>query len=202
MSISRRLSALLAGAALLGAALGPVCLGPRGAAAQERGWTGNANFTPGFKFLDEDDWDPVDLQGSFGGEVDARPRPWPVNLAVGLRLSSGADEVGVLDVEGATVELTVGLKKVFEPSGNPIRPFVGGGAALVAAAVTQETASGDLDDDDAGVGFYLSGGIFWTINEHFNVGFEARYTDAEVTLFGRDVEAGGVHVGGLVGYHW
>jgi opacity protein-like surface antigen len=176
------------------------------AAAQEpspeRDWTGNLNGFLGFKGLDEDDWEPVELHGAIGGEIDVRHRTWPISLAAGLRLTSASDEVGVFDVVGSTVELTAGLKKVFEPRGSIIRPFVGGGVALVAARLDQETPAGDVDDDDAAVGFYVDGGLYWLINRQFNIGLDVRYTDAEVTLFGVDREAGGLHVGALLGFHW
>jgi opacity protein-like surface antigen len=176
------------------------------AAAQEqrpeRDWTGNLNGFFGFKALDEDDWEPVELQGAIGGEIDFRHRSWPISLAAGLRLTSASDEEGIFDIVGSTVELTAGVKKVFEPGRSIVRPFIGGGVALVAARVDRETPAGDVDDDDAGVGFYVDGGIYWLINQQFNIGLDVRYTDAEVTLFDTDREAGGLQVGALLGFHW
>ena len=56
-------------------------------------------------------------------------------------------------------------------------------------------------DDDA-IGFWIGGGIYWTLGEHFNIGFDLRWSKAEVTINGVDGEAGGGHAGLLLGYHW
>jgi hypothetical protein len=48
----------------------------------------------------------------------------------------------------------------------------------------------------------LNGGIYWTLNQYFNLGFDLRYTDADVTFISTDIEAGGTTAGIFLGYHW
>ena len=60
---------------------------------------------------------------------------------------------------------------------------------------------GVFSADDA-MGFWIEGGIHWTLAEHFNIGFDVRWSKAEVTINGVDGEAGGSHAGLLLGYHW
>jgi len=56
--------------------------------------------------------------------------------------------------------------------------------------------------DDSSIGIWLNGGIYWTLGEAFNLGFELAYSHAKVTVFGEDANAGGGHAGILLGYHW
>ena len=48
----------------------------------------------------------------------------------------------------------------------------------------------------------VNGGIYWTLGQNFNLGLDLRYSQADVTFFGTDVEAGGAHVDVILGYHW
>ncbi len=180
---------------------------PYDAFAQQSGSTGNVNLFLGGKALDEDDWEPADSQGEIGIEVDVRPRDWPISLVIGLR--GGADEADVFDpvlgsatFESSTSELNVGVKKIWEPAGTPLRPYVGGGLVYATAEATLKTAFGDVSEDDSGVGFWLGGGLYVTLAEHFNLGVDLRFSRAEVTIFGVDAEAGGNHLGLIAGYHW
>lgn len=206
MHSSRRLSAILVAIVLSGAALaGP---GPltRDALAQDGGTTGNVNVFLGGKGLD-DEWEPADSQGEFGFEVDFRPRSWPVNLVIGLR--AGADEADVFDpifgpgqLESRTSELTFGVKKIWEPQGVPIRPFIGGGLLLAEAEATLKDSGGEVSDSDSGFGIWFGGGVYFTLAGHFNIGLDLRVSRAEVEVAGVDTDAGGDHLGVILGYHW
>ena len=57
-----------------------------------------------------------------------------------------------------------------------------------------------VSDDNNGIGIWLNGGVYWTLSQHFNLGLDLRYSQADVTLF--DVDAGGTHAGVILGYHW
>jgi opacity protein-like surface antigen len=86
-------------------------------------------------------------------------------------------------------------------SGSPIRPYIGGGLAFVNAEQKATTFS-YIPDDDNGTGFWLNGGVCWTLGQSFNLGLDLRYTQADVTLFNVDGKAGGTHAGVILGYHW
>lgn len=197
--------ARLAAGLLLAAAV--LFLAAPEAPAQQGGWTGNLNLFLGVKQLDEDDWEPVDSQGEIGLELDFRPRAWPVNLVVGLR--GGSDEAdefdpffGPVKFESWTSELTFGVKKIWEPVGTPIRPFIGGGLLFANAEATVRMGGIEVSEDDTGVGFWLGGGVYFTLAEHFNIGLDLRFSRADVDIAGVDAEAGGNHFGLIVGYHW
>ncbi|MBN1381681.1 MAG: hypothetical protein JXA41_08405 [Deltaproteobacteria bacterium] len=165
------------------------------------GWTGNVNFTLGAKALDEDDWEPVDEHVALGINVDFRKMEWPVNLAIALIGSADDDDYRGMDIEGTTSEFRFGIKKIWEPT-QTMRPFIGGGLALIRAELEGEYLGYKVSDDDTCFGFWIDGGIYWTINRSFNLGFELGYSKGEVTLFDVDGEAGGGHAVIIIGYHW
>jgi hypothetical protein len=168
--------------------------------AEESTWTGNINGFMGAKYLDKDDWEPVENQGAIGILFDTAPRHWPVALATNLMLSGDSDD-DTVDTDGSTVELQVGVKGIFN-LGAYTRLFVAGGPAIVTAYAKVDSGATDDDDDDSAIGGWLSAGIYWEIAEHFNLGALVTGSAAEVTLFDDDRKAGGLFVGVMAGYHW
>ncbi|MEW6324309.1 MAG: outer membrane beta-barrel protein [Nitrospirota bacterium] len=163
------------------------------ALAQSDSWSGNVNLFLGGKFLDEDDWAPADDQFEIGLLFDIQPPGVPISLAADF-LFGFSDGLG-LDVE--IHEYDLGIRKIFDQ--NPqFRPYIGGGLAIVSAEISGFGAS--IDDD--GFGGWIGGGFFTTIQEHFNIGVDMRFSTADVTLGGFDFDAGGFHVGLITGYHW
>ncbi|NTW66239.1 MAG: porin family protein [Nitrospirae bacterium] len=185
-------------------------LGASLASAQDQ-WTGNVNIFIGQKNLDKDDWEPVDKQTEFGVEIDFRKKDWPVNIAIDILRSSDDDTYyeydpffGPLsaDVKGETTEFNIGIRKIWDgfPS---IRPFIGGGLSYIRAEVEVSIPGiGSASESDTGVGIWLGGGVYFTLAEHFNLGLEIRYSDADVTIADVKGKAGGTHYGLLAGYHW
>lgn len=179
--------------------------------AYANAWTGNVNAFLGQKTLEEEDWEPLDKQSEFGVLVDFKQQDWPISIAIDVLGSvDKATVVGVdiggsplfdADLEGYTFELDIGARKIWEVSGSSIRPYIGGGLALVHAEIHATDVISVVEDDN-GTGFWLGGGVYWTLSQHFNLGLDARYTKAEVTLYDIDTEAGGVHLGLILGYHW
>ena len=169
-------------------------------------WTGNVDAYLGAKALDHDDWDPIEGQAAFGLLFDTRPRSWPISLCVHLLGSGGYDKDDTTDVKttGSTSELQLGIKKVFgDDGGGVFRGWVAGGVAIVSAARRIDPpGAGSTKDDDSGVGGWLGGGLYWTIANHFNIGPMVELSAAKVTLFGQDIQAGGLDAGILLGYHW
>jgi hypothetical protein len=160
--------------------------------------TGNVNFVLGLKMLDEDDWAPVEDQGELGALISWGKEGWPVHIAIDILGTSATEEnlFFLADVEGSTFELDVGVRKVWGK--NIVRPFLGGGIALI----TAEFEAFGISDDDNAVGGWIDGGVFWRLGERFNIGFEVRVSRAEVTIFGVDAEAGGEHFGLILGFGW
>lgn len=173
------------------------------------------NFFLGQKNLDSADWGAnsylgnslsLDQQGEFGVLMNFAGYNWPVSIAVDV-LFSGHEanacfsSVGCGSTTGVTSELDLGVRKVFNIYGTSLHPYVGGGLALVTGSIEDDYYYYYDNDSDTGAGVWLNGGIFWSIG-HFNIGLDARYSEADVTLLGETVNAGGSHGGIIMGFSW
>ena len=169
---------------------------------------GNMNFFLGAKALDENDWEPIDSHSEFGIMLDFGGEEWPVNLAVDLMVSSTEETAtippfGSVEVKAATTELDLGVRKAFDIGS--MHPFIGGGIGFMAGAYE---VGGLFECDGSGTGGWVDAGIYWTLAESFNIGFDARSSSADVefTCTGGgsagDLNVGGTHFGLILGYHW
>jgi hypothetical protein len=163
-------------------------------------WTGNINFSMGAKALDEDDWEPLDSQPECGFNVDFGKKSWPFNVAIGVLTSSKEKDYYGARIKGATKEFRAGIIKIWNATPT-MRPYLGGGLALVNAEV-KASADFEVSNSDKKLGSYINGGVYWTIAKHFNLGCDLGYSKAKVNLYGIDGEAGGAHASFLIGYHW
>jgi len=170
--------------------------------AQAANWTGNANFLLGQKQLDEDDWRPVEDQFELGVMVDFRKSHWPVSIAIDLLGSADVHEIGINKDTGYTLENHIGVRKIWDDTGTDFRPYIGGGVAMVSGKIERKTGATIEEQDDTGTGFWLGAGTYWTVGPKLNLGLDIRYSQADVTLFNKEREAGGIHTSLFVGYHW
>ena len=183
-------------------------------------WSFNLNGVLGAKFLEKDDWGKFDDQFELGFMADARKKDWPVSLVANLFYSS--DSTSDYDdswrddryrytyyaEEGYTAELNLGLKKIwFLPKNWKI--YVAGGGAVIYGGVEitrEDNLDGDYRDtdneDDVGLGYWGAFGIYKTFKRHFNLGLDVRYSDAKIRLYHEDRNAGGFHVGLILGFCW
>ncbi|MFZ5562728.1 MAG: outer membrane beta-barrel protein [Thermodesulfobacteriota bacterium] len=186
-----------------------VCLvlGISTASMAEGDFTGNLNLIGGGKFLDSGDWEPLETQTEGGVEFDIKKQEWPVSFSMAFLYSSADDTISVwwlpVEVEGKTTELRFGVRKIWEES-SMIRPFLGGGLAIISAEIEGRSpwTWTKVSESDTGPGAYLEGGLYWTLADHLNLGFEVGYSYATVTFGDEDGNAGGLHAGLLAGYHW
>ena len=164
-------------------------------------WTGNINAFLGMKYLDEDDWSPMEEQTEGGLLFDIGKINWPVHILVESMYSMDDDVISGVDVEATTTELVLGVKKIWAPNSS-IRPFIGGGLCFAAAELEGSQGVEQISDDESGTGFSVSGGVYWTLGQHFNLGLHLAYSSVEVTLYETDAAIGGTHSGLMLGYHW
>ncbi len=172
-------------------------------------WSGNINLFLGTKFLD-DDGRQSDEHGEAGILLDLKHKKFPLSIAVDLLYSEGDEDIGVLilgfgtfdtKVESQAIEVNIGVRKTWE-NFVYIRPFIGGGLAFIGAELEASVLGESEAMDDEGIGVWIDFGIYVTLYKQFNIGIDARWSKAEVDLFGKEMEAGGWHIGALVGYHW
>ena len=169
---------------------------------QADGWTGNVSGYLGHKSVDNDDWPNLDSQGSVGVISDFGKQSWPVSIAADLIFSGDVHESGANKDTGGTVATHLGARKIFTLQNSSFRPYVGGGVALVVAMLENENAGVTVDDDDRAVGAWVGAGTYYAVTPSFNIGVDVRYSKAEVTIFDKEREAGGLNAGITAGYHW
>jgi opacity protein-like surface antigen len=171
--------------------------------SQDDKFTANLSGYLGQKSLDDNDWGTQDGQDASGVTFDFKKQSWPVSIVVGLVASGDVEENGALKTEAYTIENRIGVRKYFESETSSFSPYIGGGLALVSAGIRNK--NGDVitskNDDDA-TGAWVGAGLNYAVSDHFIVGFDVTYTEAEVTLFNVDRKAGGMHSGITAGYHW
>lgn len=171
-------------------------------------WTGHFSYVIGYKRL-EGGWSPAADQFELGlFDVDFGKRRWPVSIAGQLLLSYVGDTPQDLSGDNSgTYEVNVGLRKVFNPDG-AFQPFVGGGPSLIGASTGEfirfgRHESGNVQEDGAvTAGFWAGAGLYWAFHEHWHTGIAVQYSWGKLRLAGRELNAGGVHVLGMVGYRW
>ena len=165
--------------------------------------TGALNVFLGYKLLDKDDWEPLERQVTYGVEATVGGDTWPVMLAIDTLVSTDDGEIGNLDAEMSTVELDLGVRKVWD---RDAKGMIGGGIALIQADVTFEGAPPTIpviDDDDQGTGIWFGAGVTWTLGSNFNLGASFRWSYAKVDIEGLDQkDAGGWFGGFLMGWGW
>ena len=169
---------------------------------QTDGWTGNVSGYVGHKSVDDKDWPNLDSQGSVGVISDFGKQSWPVSIAADLLFAGTVHESGVNKDTGGTMEIHLGARKIFTLQNSSFRPYVGGGAALVSARLENENAGVAVEENDTAVGAWVGAGTYYAVTPSFNIGVDVRYSKAEVTLFNKEREAGGLNAGITAGYHW
>ncbi|MBN2372822.1 hypothetical protein JXL19_03415 [bacterium] len=180
---------------------------------EPRRWSGNINLFLGAKFLDDGDWEPVDKHLERGILFDIRHRRFPLSLAVDFFYSEDDEDIGVdilnygpiySYVESQTIELNLGIRKIWDKPKH-VRPVIGGGLAIVNAETEAMALGASVSDENTGIGIWIEAGLYYTLayqKNQFNIGFDARWSKAKVNLFDIEGNAGGWHIGTLLGYHW
>ena len=196
---TRTINAAIASALLLTS----LSIAHAGDATGSDDFTGNISGYIGQKSLDDDDWGDIDRQGSLGIMFDFKKQSWPVSIAVDVIVSGNEHDEDGIKTEGGSLELDLGVRKIFDLSNSSIRPYIGGGIALIGAGARTKVGGSTIsDEDDTGTGAWIGGGMYYAATKSLNIGLDLRYSQAEVTLLDEDVEAGGFHTGITVGYHW
>ena len=174
------------------------------------GWTGNLNGFIGYKnqkdsFFEEAQ---VDDHVEIGLLLDFKPSNWPVSIAIdGFRSVSGETPfmivatLGLAQVESRSEEIDIGIRKIWDTSPR-LRPYVGGGIAFIDSEIRGTLFGTSYSAEDTGTGVWIDAGFYWTLAKHINIGFDLRYSYAEVTLEDEDANAGGFHAGVIFGFHW
>lgn len=72
----------------------------------------------------------------------------------------------------------------------------------MSAEIELQTNNTTMTQDDSDVGVWIGAGMYYEINPEFVLGFDARYSQGDVTLFDKERNAGGIFAGATVGYQF
>lgn len=155
-------------------------------------------FYLGQRNLDEDYWDPLDQQVSFGFEfIGENAANW-VGFEVGLMGSYNEDTEGAIDVDGSTAELYVGIHKTLGKGS--VHPYLGGGVSWIAAEYNGSVSGLSVSDDDSSVAGYAHGGIVFDLSRVLSLGVDLRTLfGSDITLFGANGDADYVQLAVVMG---
>ena len=185
---------------------------------------GDASLLLGQRALAEGEFEDAraDSAPQFGVAVSL-DFDWPVALALDLLASSDdktVDLSGAFPYEVATdvdtLELGVGIRKFFREE-TRLRPYIGGGLSWIQLDAKQvesgsfgpgtEFETTVIDDDDAGAGVWLDGGLHYRFGS-FHIGADVRWSDASADLTPEgftdsvDLDSGGFQYSAVFGFHW
>lgn len=168
------------------------------------GWSGNIGGMIGQVQLEDNDWGNQDDQGAIGLIADFRPASAPFSLAVDLIGSGDEDDLSDRKNEIYSAAAHIGIRKVFDDSVSAFKPYVGAGIALINAEMRSKDKQTGLSrvEDDSATGYWVGIGSYMELSDHFQVGLDLRYSEADVTLFDSERQAGGLQTSVSVGYHW
>ncbi len=194
--LARFLAGALGGAAALWSACPPAAAEP---------WLGNTSLSLGVRFLDEKEWEPVEVQPGAGLRVDFRRHQWPIAAVVGLTYTGDEGSQAGLRVDASVLELRLGVEKAWEKPIRfiPLSPHVGGGASVFRVAAEMRRGGNASESDQAwALGAWMGGGVRWSVSERVWLGGEVVWSKARIGLFDERFDPGGVWVGATLGYGW
>jgi opacity protein-like surface antigen len=173
-------------------------------------FSGNVSGYLGQKEIDDDRYNDRDLS-SYGVISDFKMSRWPVSIAVDSFASLGdidtreKNDSFEVDTDTRMAELHVGIRKIWNLSDTKIYPYIGGGLTYISVSTDRSTDGSNANkdsDSDRSSGTWIGVGVYWHPITHLNMGIDVRSSDGDVALFGEDLEAGGIHAGLFMGYHW
>jgi hypothetical protein len=156
----------------------------------------------GFKKMDNGDWPDLDNHFSMGVIFDIKKDSWPVSFVLDIMDTGGKNKHDGLEDLGHTTEYHLGIRRFFINQHPNIQPYIGGGVSFMYAEQELETITTTTTKDDNGVGSWVGAGMYYEINPSFVLGMDVRYSYGEVTLFNKERDAGGIHIGVIGGYQF
>jgi hypothetical protein len=171
-------------------------------------YVGNLNLFVGQMWLNQGDWSPVDQQREVGLMLAFAEERAPIHFSLDAFLTKdeATDANPAVDsrVGGSSTEIAIGVRKVWGQ--NATRPHLGAGAVVMQVREERDGPSGAVNNGDRGYGAWIDAGVTWRIASHLNLGFEARYSVSTVDLGTasdfREITAGGIQLGLLIGFGW
>jgi hypothetical protein len=163
-----------------------------GPSPQSKSPAGVSNMTVlvGQRFLDEDDWEPVEEPLAVSVEFDHYGRFDPAGFEIGFSYAEDSGDVGPVEIDSQIWELYGGVRKTFSLAEDRLHPYISAGMSWSNAEVDASAGGLSSNIDDDALGFYLRGGVYYTFGGGLNLGLDYR------KLLGADFDAEGASADG------
>lgn len=166
--------------------------------------SGSFSVLYGKKSLDSNDWDPVDEQTEIGFGVTYQQAGWPLAMVISYLSSDDTYTETFLGetfkVKGETKEVGFGVRK--NVTEDKAKFFIEGGLASISAKFSVSDSTDSISDSDSAMGFWFGAGLDMRVADAVSIGALVRMSNASVTLFDVDGEAGGTHFNIFAAYHF
>jgi hypothetical protein len=164
--------------------------------------SGHIGGFAGLKLMDSSDWPELNTHFAMAIMFDIKKDSWPISIS--LDIFDTGDEYkhdGVKDL-GHTTEYQLGVRKIFTDQYSKIQPYIGGGVSFLSAEQEYQDSNIKMKQDDDGVGGWFGIGMYYDMTASFVLGLDARYSYGKVTLFDKELNAGGLYTGVTAGYQF
>lgn len=166
---------------------------------------GSLSVMYGNKSMDKNDWEPLDSQTEIGFGVAYQQADWPLAMVVSYTSSedSFTDDMSFtvpVKFKAETTEVDFGVRK--NVTEDKAKVFIEGGLGLISAKITASDSVTSESESDSAMGFWFGAGLDVTVADAVSVGALVRISNASVTLFDFDAEAGGTHFNVFAAYHF
>lgn len=167
-------------------------------------WHGNIGGMIGQTQLKDSDWGSQSRQDAVGLIADFGAPSWPFSLSVDFMGHGDEGNTSTHKNEAYAAEAHIGLRKIFDGGNAAFKPYIGAGIALINAEMRSEDKSTGLSriEEESSTGLWAGVGSYVELGEHFQVGADLRYSEAHVTLFDQERQAGGLLSTVTAGYYW
>ena len=152
-------------------------------------WISHITVLGGGRWLDKDDWEPLEEQLVFGLQLDEAEAGDGNGYEIGVLYADDED-----NIEATTYEGFVGYRHTFREDTEAWHPFVSAGLSAVWGEVELPAPGSNPGDDDYIFGVYARAGLLWDVSERVRLGLDYRHLfaqDYELELAGQDVEKSG-----------
>jgi len=167
---------------------------------------GSFSVLYGNKSLDKNDWDTLNSQSEFGFGVAFQQTDWPLAFVVSYLASDDSYTDNTFSipvkVKGETTEVGFGVRK--NVTEDRAKFFIEGGLASISAklSATNTVTSASASESDSAMGYWFGAGLDVMVSDTVSVGALVRLSNATVTMFDVDGEAGGTHFNVFAAYHF
>ncbi|MEW6025665.1 MAG: hypothetical protein AB1599_00010 [Planctomycetota bacterium] len=165
--------------------------------------SGGFNVFIGKKSLDSS-WDPVQGQMEIGLKFDYKRKDWPVSIAFDV-LASNDSQVDIstspgIEFTGSTFERNIGARFDSQVT-DSLNIFAGGGISFIRASFKSSESGIMISDAESAVGNWFEAGLRLT-TDNLSAGIDIIQSSGNMSLYGKSVNAGGLHFGLLFGLKW